>query len=36
MKNEQAAREQIAASWDQFAARTRENCLQTEGVGGRP
>jgi hypothetical protein len=36
IKNEQAARTQLAASWDQFAAPTRENCLQNEGVGARP
>jgi hypothetical protein len=36
MKNEQAARTQLAASWDQFAAATRENCVQAEGVGGTP
>ena len=36
MKNEQAARTQLATSWDQFAAPTRENCVQQEGVGGTP
>jgi len=36
MKNEQAARTRLAASWDQFAAPTQENCVQAEGMGGTP
>ena len=36
MKDEQAARTQLTASWNQFAAPARENCVQTEATGGTP
>jgi hypothetical protein len=36
MKDEQAARAQLATSWDRFAGPQRDNCVQTENTGGSP
>jgi hypothetical protein len=36
MKDEQAARAQLAATWDRFAGPQRDNCVQTENTGGSP
>jgi hypothetical protein len=36
MKDEQTARAQLAASWDRFTGPQRDNCVQTESVGGSP
>ena len=36
MKDEQRARAQLAATWDQFAGPTRDTCVQTESNTGGP
>ena len=36
MKDEQAARAQLAASWDRFSGPQRDNCVLTENMGGSP
>src|SRR6201995_3453032 len=36
MKNEQAARAQLATSWDRFTGSQRDNCVQTENNTGGP
>jgi hypothetical protein len=36
MKDEQAARAQLTASWDRFAVPQRASCMLTESTGGTP
>jgi len=36
MKDEQAARAQLAATWDRFSGTQRDNCVLTENMGRSP